>query len=59
MAETYRKIDNDTLEIISNHTYTVEKQHLEKEKQDAERDKEHAEERIEHIDMKLDILRGG
>lgn len=56
MAETYKKINKDTLEITSNHTYTVEKQRFEEEKQMAEMDKEQAEKRIENIDMKLDIL---
>lgn len=57
MAETYKKIDDDTLEITSNHIYTVEKQHLEDEKQMAKRDKEEAEKRIENMNMKLDILK--
>lgn len=55
--QTYRKIDNDTLEITSNHSYLVKKEHLEEEKQMAERDKEETERRIEEIEVKLGVLK--
>lgn len=57
MSETYRKIDSETLEITSNHTYLIKKEHIEDEKQMAKVEKERIEKRIEKAEAKLDILK--
>jgi len=54
MAETYKKIDEDTLEITYKHT--VEKEHLLEEKKMHEQDIVRANEEITRIDAKLTIL---
>jgi hypothetical protein len=56
MAETYKKIDDNTLEITSTYIHQVERKHFEEEKQMAERDIIEAQKRIDEINMKLNVL---
>lgn len=57
MAETYKKIDENTLEITTTHKQTIFKKDLEQEKQDRERDISHAQTEISDIDNKLNALK--
>lgn len=57
MAKTYKKIDDDTLEMTTTHTQKVKKADLEMEKEMFEGEIECAKERIAEIDEKLDKLK--
>lgn len=56
MAETYKKIDKDTLEITSTHVHQSKRKHLESEKQRAESDMVEAQRHIDEVNIKLTVL---
>ena len=56
MAETYKKIDKDTLEITSTNIYQRERERLEEEKQMVEQDAIRIKKRIDKINIKLAVL---
>lgn len=56
MTETYKKIDDNTLEITSTNVYQDKRKHLEGEKQKAEWDMVEAQKCIDKINTKLGVL---
>lgn len=56
MAETYKKIDNNTLEIVSTSIRQNTRKHLENEKQKAQQEILEAQKRIDTVDIKLTVL---
>ena len=57
MADIYKKIDDDTLEITSTHIYQREKAHLLENKRMCQDDIVRAQKEIEKIDGQLNILK--
>lgn len=56
MAETYKKIDDNTLEVTSVFIRQSSKEYLENEKQKAQQEIIEAQKRIDEVDAKLGVL---
>jgi len=56
MAETYKMINKDTLEITSTNKYQRSRKDFEDEIQVTERDKQEAQKRIDELQSKIAIL---
>jgi len=55
-VETYKKIDDETLEITTTYVQQVKKRDLEQEKKMAVNEQKHSQSMIDKIDTKLNVL---